>query len=105
MITYNDYLESIGVINEENFNNIIKSLPNIDNIDFDEDNKDEEDIAKCIIDKILYKFDYVYSDDIDLENKSFCLYDVDSLKDLEEIRKIFNPYGWKIVNGNIVPLP
>lgn len=99
MTKYQQFLESIGVISEDLFNKVIDSLPeiDIDLVNFELDEADSpNDIAIRIISYILQDWDYAYVDDIDFENKTFSLDDVDSLEDLEEIKNKFTK--WTITN-------
>ena len=102
MITYNEFLNDVGIISEEEFDEIIASLPTINDFDpriFDiylEDLQDKDGVANLLITYILDDFNFVYAEDIDFENKCFALQDVDSLEDLETIKKLFN--NWTIEN-------
>ena len=101
MITYNKFLNEVGIISEEEFNEIIASLPEINNFDprvFDllEDLQDKDSVANCLITSILYDFSSVYVEDVDFEYKCFVLQDVDSLEDLYTIKDLFT--NWTISN-------
>ncbi len=102
MITYNEFLNEVGIISEEEFNEIIASLPEINDFDpqtFDlclEDFQEKGNVAYLLIAYILDDFDYVYVEDVNFEDKCFALQDVDSLEDLEAIKKLFN--NWTIEN-------
>ena len=99
MTKYQQFLESIGIIPEDLFNEIIDSLPevDIDLIDFELDGADSlDDIAEQIISYILQDWEYVYVEELDFENKTLTLEDVQSLKDLEEIKETFSK--WTITN-------
>lgn len=100
MTKYQKFLENIGVISEDLFNNIIDSLPEIDNIDsicFELDDAISSDsMASQIIAHILQNWDYVYVYDLDSDNKMFSLDDVQSLDDLKEIKETFSK--WTIAN-------
>lgn len=99
MTKYQQFLESIGVISEDLFNKVIDSLPeiDIDLVNFELDEADSpNDIAIQIISYILQDWDYAYVDDLDFEDKTFSLDDVDSLEDLEEIKNKFTK--WTITN-------
>lgn len=97
MTKYQEFLDNLGIICEEDFNSVIDSLPeeDISNIDFNYDDSCD-DIANNIINQILSNWSYCYTEDVDFENKTFILQDVDSLEDLEEISKTF--YKWTISN-------
>lgn len=102
MITYNEFLNEVGIISEEEFNEIMASLPEINDFDsqmFDlylEDFQDKSSVANLLIAYILDDFNYVYVEDVNFEDKCFVLQDVDSLEDLEAIKKLFN--HWTIEN-------
>lgn len=99
MTKYQQFLESIGVIPEDLFNEVIDSLPetDIDSIDFELDEADSLNaIAHQIITYILQDWDYVYIENLDFENKTFSLEDVQSLNDLKEIKETFSK--WTITN-------
>ena len=102
MIVFDDFLELVDVITEYQFNLIIESLPEIEDdndfqyntiIDFP---GDVDEVAKGFINYILYDFDYAYVDDVNFENKTFCIHDVYSLEDLESIKDLFPK--WTIEN-------
>lgn len=102
MIVFDDFLELIDVITEYQFNLIIESLPEIENDNDFQYNTiidcpgDVDDVAKGFINYILCDFDYAYVDDVNFENKTFCIHDVYSLKDLESIKDLFPK--WTIEN-------
>jgi len=99
MTKYQQFLNEIEVISEDLFNEIIDSLPevDIDLIDFDlYDPGSMDEIAQTIINYILGDWPNVYVDNIDFENKTFELDDINSLEDLEEIKKHFSK--WTISN-------
>ena len=102
MIVFDDFLELVDVITEYQFNLIIESLPEIEDdndfqyntiIDFP---GDVDEVAKGFINYILYDFDYAYVDDVNFENKTFCIHDVYSLEDLKSIKDLFPK--WTIEN-------
>ena len=97
MIAYNDFLEYFNVVSEEQFNDIVESLPEIDSCEFD-DLDSVNNIARCIIDSALKDFDYVYCEWADFDEKTFELEDVDSLENLFEIKDMFK--NWTISNFN-----
>ena len=55
-----------------------------------------DDVAEQIISYILQDWEYVYVEELDFENKTLTLEDVQSLKDLEEIKETFSK--WTITN-------
>ena len=100
MITYSEFLEEIGIIDEYDFNEIIESLPecDINDVDFDIYNCcNKQDIADIVISGILNNsWDTVWADSIDSDNYSFEVCDVEYLSDLEEIKETFSK--WTISN-------
>lgn len=99
MITYSEFLEQINIIPESEFNEIIDSLPdcNINDVDFDSYNCiNKRDIADTVINGILNYWNLVWTDSIDVDNRSFEICDVECLSDLEEIKKTFSE--WTISN-------
>lgn len=102
MIVFDDFLELVDVITEYQFNLIIESLPEIENDNDSQYNTiidcpgDVDDVAKGFINCILCDFDYAYVDDVNFENKTFCIHDVYSLEDLKSIKDLFPK--WTIEN-------
>ena len=99
MITYSEFLEQINIIPESEFNEIIESLPDCDinDIEFDSYNcNDDRDIADAVINGILNNWNLAWTDSIDVDNRSFEVYDVECLSDLEEMKETFSE--WTISN-------
>ena len=99
MITYSEFLEQINIIPESEFNEIIESLPDCDinDVEFDSYNcNDDRDIADAVINGILNNWNLAWTDSIDVDNRSFEVYDVECLSDLEEIKETFSE--WTISN-------
>lgn len=98
MITYNDFLKGIyNLPSEEEFNKIISALPPIESLpkDFYFDLSYDDLITKLIDEGLLNGYD-AYTDDADFENKQIWIYDFESLEDLEEIKDLFEKYGWEL---------
>lgn len=97
MITYKEFLDQIDIIPESEFNEIIESLPDCDinDIDFDSYN-DKRDIADAVINGILNNWNLAWTDSINVDNRSFEVYDVECLSELEEMKETFS--GWTISN-------
>lgn len=95
---YKEYLKELGIISEEEFNEVIESLPKID-IRFSEINlndSDKESLAFDLIDYILQdKWRGVWLYSCEYNNKLFSIDGVQSIKDLEEIKEFFSP-DWTI---------
>ena len=99
MITYKEFLEKINIISEEDFNEIIESLPDrdINDIEFDLYNCDnKQDIAYILINGILNNWNLAWTDITDVDDHSFEVHDVECLSDLEEIKETFSK--WTISN-------
>jgi hypothetical protein len=100
MTKYQEFLNSVGIISEDLFDEIVNSLPNIDIIDIDFSDLyglgSCDEISEYIINYKLNDWNYCYSENIDFENKTFELCDVESLEDLEEIKNFFSK--WTITN-------
>ena len=100
MTKYQEFLNSVGVIPEDLFNDIIDSLPNIDIADIDFSDLYElgscDEISEYIINYKLNDWNYCYSENTNFENKTFELNDVELSEDLEEIKNFFNK--WTITN-------
>lgn len=99
MTKYQQFLDSLDIIQEDLFNEIIENLPEVDInlIRFDiDDSYSVDGISMQIITHILESWSYVYVEDVDFENKTFELYDCTSLEDLEEIKNTFS--NWTIIN-------
>lgn len=99
MTKYQEFLDELGVISEDKFNEILDSMPKdkIDNISFTRLYYDDscDCVSQYIIDEILDDW-HCSSDNVDFENKSFELEYINSLEDLEEIKKTFSK--WTITN-------
>ena len=99
MITYSEFLEEIGIIDEYGFNEIVESLPDCDinDVDFDVYTSCKQDIANEVINGILNNsWSPVWADNIDVDNHSFEVCDVEYLSDLEKIKETFSK--WTISN-------
>lgn len=96
---YQEFLDTLDIISEEDFNEIIDSLPEfkICEVDFNDYDADaENDIAEAIINHILNDWEYCFAECVNFCERRFRLYDVYSIHDLEEIAKTFD--GWTISN-------
>jgi peroxiredoxin family protein len=95
---YKEYLKELGIISEEDFNEVIESLPKID-IRFNEVNfndSDKESLAFDLIDYILQdKWRGVWLYNCEYDSKLLSIDGVQTTKDLEEIKEFFSP-NWII---------
>lgn len=99
MITYKDFLKTIvDVPSEEEFNEIIEKLPPIENLpsDFEFDLSYDILINKLIDKGLLKDYAEAYTDDVDLDLKEVWINDFESLEDLEEVKNLFEKYGWTL---------
>ena len=101
MNKYQEFLEKICVISEDQFDKIVDEFPDveIDDLDISEyDDNTFDDIVRAFVNALLDEYDCVWIDDLDFDNKTISIEDVQSLKDLESIKnKLFN---WNITNYN-----
>lgn len=98
MITYNDFLKGIECLpSEEEFNKLISVLPPIKSLpkDFSYD-LNYDDLRTKLIDEGLLRGYVAYTDDVNIEEKQVWIYDFESLEDLEEIKNLFEKYGWTL---------
>lgn len=99
MITYDEFLDKMGVVSEAEFNSLVSSLPECDISEVDFSLYDCEylvDVATKIIDAILTKWNDCWVDTVNLERHEITIFDVESVEDLDEIVKTFK--GWTILN-------
>ena len=100
MTKYQEFLESAGIISEEDFNKIINNLPEVEILDIDFSDlyqfNSKDEIAKYIIDKVLENWEWAWCEEASFEDNTFNLADAKSLKDLEEIKNAFP--NWTISN-------
>lgn len=97
---YKEFLNKIGVISEEDYNEVISSFPKVNSdeviISSFDDAETCDNLAEILIQTILNKYDWVYCEDVNFSNKEFSIYDVPSLSDLTNIKEEFS--GWNICN-------
>lgn len=96
---YQEFLNTLDIISEEDFNEIIDSLPEVEicEVNFNVyDSVAEDDVAEVIINHILNNWECCYTCWVKFHERCFKLHDVQSIYDLEEIAKTFN--GWTISN-------
>ena len=102
MTKYQEFLDKANIISEDLFDDIINSLPDFDMEDAEMDNlfdyNSQDEIAAEIIATILQRWNYVTCEEVDFNRKTFEIVDVESEKDLEEIKNTFSK--WSISNYN-----
>ena len=100
MTKYQEFLNKANIISEDLFNDIIKTLPDFDMEDTEMDNlfdyNSQDEIAAEIIATILQRWNYTTCEEVDFDRKTFEIVDVESEKDLEEIKNTFSK--WSISN-------
>ena len=100
MTKYQEFLDKANIISEDLFNDIIKTLPDFNMEDAEMNNLFEYDsqgeIAAEIIATILQKWNYVTCENVNFEQRTFDVCDVNSKEDLEEIKSTFS--DWTITN-------
>ena len=99
MTKYQQFLEKLFIISEDQFDEIVKEFPDIDisllELDGYNDNN-VNDLAKAFVEVILRDYDYAYPDELDFEARTISLEDVESLEDLESIKQRLS--NWNITN-------
>jgi hypothetical protein len=99
MTKYQQFLEKICVISEDQFNEIVKEFPDVDISLLELDSYDDntvDDVARAFVEVILRDYDYVYPDELDFEDKTISFEDIESLEDLKSIKQRFS--NWNITN-------
>ena len=100
MTKYQEFLNGINVIPEDLFYEVLDSLPEYDSdkVNFLNiyDYNSQDEIAAEIIATILYNWNQVTCECVNIKKKTFDLVDVESLKDLREINATFSK--WTITN-------
>lgn len=99
MTKYQQFLEKLFIISEDQFDEIVKEFPDIDISllelnSYDDNNVD--DVARAFIEVILRDYDYAYPEDLDFEARTISIEDVESLEDLESIKQKLS--NWNITN-------
>lgn len=97
---YKEFLSFADIISEEDYNKVLSILPNIEYDEFDldcpYDLNSKGEIAEMFIKAMLCNWNTCYIESLDLETKTICLCDIESLEDLEEIKNKLDP--WVISN-------
>ena len=73
MTKYQQFLEKLFIISEDQFDEIVKEFPDIDisllELNSYEDNT-VDDVARAFIEVILRDYDYAYPDELDFEART-----------------------------------
>ena len=98
MYDYQDYLSGLGVISEEDFYEVIDSLPDFDEMSLSVDiYSDQNELALECINAILCDISSnAWVDKIDFNNKTLEIDGVESVSELEEIADLLEE--WTITN-------
>lgn len=99
MTKYQQFLEKLFIISEDQFDEIVKEFPDIDISLLELDSYDDntvDDVARAFIEVILRDYDYAYPDELDFEARTISIEDVESLEDLESIKQRLS--NWNITN-------
>jgi hypothetical protein len=99
MTKYQQFLEKLFIISEDQFDEIVKEFPDIDISLLELDSYDDnnvDDVARAFVEVILRDYDYAYPDELDFEARTISLEDVESLEDLESIKQRLS--NWNITN-------
>lgn len=105
MTKYQEFIKVLNILSEESFNEVIASLPEVDinKVEFDTDTVlfDESELSFSIISSIIYDItNFAWIDVVDFKNKSFEVYDIESLEEIKKIEETF-PL-WTINNKEVI---
>ena len=100
MVTYEELLESAGIVSKESFDKIIKLVPEVELEPITVDDIDsEEDLCATLINTFLNEVtNYSYIDEIDLDDMTICIADIDNTEELSKVYSTLTDFGWKIEN-------
>ena len=102
---YKKLLAKVGIISEEEFNDIISNCPKIqdekkfiENIDTDAAYHPDDFTCAVIANWLSDNTEYAWIDCADYENKIISIYDYDSQDEAEFVKKTLESFGWNITN-------
>jgi len=99
-MNYNDYLKKCSVLTESEFNDVISLFPEVDEVDVNIDEYTGNDLDNICVEIcngfLADNFWHAYCDTADYANRTLVIEDVNSLKDLEEIKNALSK--WTITN-------
>lgn len=100
MITYNDFLSKLNIPSEEEFNDIIRSLPPFDNLDedFEYDPRWDNLPEQLFYFGVLSPFPSCWVDKLDFENKTVIVQDIRNIEELNKINNLLTSSGWTLSN-------
>lgn len=105
-MTYKEFLKVLGHPSEEEFNEVVKSFPEVSYEEFADsleeywnDIDSVDDLASVIADAVVRRYtQHAYVDNIDLESNEVCIADIESLEELKKLNEVFSEKGWKIAD-------
>ena len=105
-MTYKEFLKALGHPSEEEFNEVVKSFPEVSYEEFADsleeywnDIDSVDDLASVIADAVVRRHTrHAYIDNIDLESNEVCIADIESLEELRKLNEVFSEKGWKIAD-------
>ena len=102
---YHDFLKSINIPTEEEFNEIVKKLPSLENIDTDAfsfipeyDCRDEMLLSLFDIAFLLDLPRYVEAIEVDYDNQTTSVDGIDDQEMLDIVNVRLTDAGWKLTN-------
>jgi len=102
---YHDFLKSINIPTEEEFNEIVKKLPSLENIDTDAfgyipeyDCRDEMLLSLFDIAFLLDLPRYVEAIEVDYDNQTASVEGIDDQEMLDIVNVRLADAGWKLTN-------
>ena len=102
MITYTELLEKSGIISEENFNVVIKVIPEFDYSNMELETADvesEDDLCLALMREFINSVTkYAWIDNLNFNILNLEIWDISSYEELDNIESKLNNLGWKIVN-------
>lgn len=108
-MNYDEYLRAIALISEEDFYEITNSLPKVSVEEFVKsldngiyDTESLYDLALIIINAILMRYTaHAYVDDLDLQSKYVYIGDIESVKELINVKRAFSQTDWTIASNTV----
>lgn len=89
-------------VSEKEFMEVIKLFPKLENYSLGlEINSTQEEIAnELLMENFVNKYLYAYCDEININDQSVYIHDIDYTNDLIHLAEELSEYGWKIANFN-----
>ena len=106
MKPYDIYLEKIGAISEDDFYEVINSLPAVEefeSVHFEDNDYDKEGVTFSMIEEFICEnTQYGYLESCDCDNKTVEIEDIETIEDLEKISSVLSEHGWTISNYDAI---